>query len=380
MAERQQRYTGVRPTPAGKIEIYFRANGKDYYETLDLSPTVRNLAAASRRREQLKARAKAGLPPEETAANPRVATVAQRWLDACRDKTAPKLKTRTIEGYKQILNTYWLPTIADIQVSDLRYGHLRDRDNEIKWTSNKTRKNAHSPLRMLCEYIEGGTYSTHGRLYRFERVRPRKTDRGAYSEEERDMLLDWLKNNAKDVVYMYYRVGFGTGMRSAEMIGLTWPKYDGQGFLVNESIQQGVITSTKTHTERYVPVGQSLRDELGEFKVRQTRRWGDGYARGYLFLNQYGRPYTRSDKLQPWFRQACKATGIRYLGGKHKPYPWRHTFVTLAIENSLDSGQPVDLVTLADTTGHSVDVMMRIYRQLRKRRSYDHHLNRIGDL
>ena len=98
------------------------------------------------------------------------------------------------------------------------------------------------------------------------------------------------------------------------------------------------------------------------------------YHRGQVFLNQYGRVYKRSDKLNRWLHEACETTGVREIGGQHDPYPWRHTFITLAIENSLEAGTPVDLITLADTTGHRVEVMTTIYRQVRKRKNYDHPL------
>ena len=290
------------------------------------------------------------------------------------------LKLSTVQSYQDTLNIYWLPFIDKLPIRSVRYAHLREIDHQIDWPSEKTQKNARVPLSGMFKFALHGDLIDHNPCEKFENIRLKKKVAEAYAAEERAELIGWLKANAPPVPYMYFRTAFGTGMRSGELIGLSWPMFNGEGFKVSETIVRGERTTTKTHIERFVPFSPSLLGELDEFRKQQANARGITYDRGHVFLNQYSRPFARSDKLNTWFHQACKATGVTDLLGKHSPYPWRHTYITLAIEHSLDVGEPVDLVTLADTTGHSPEVMMKVYRAVNRRKSYDKHFEKIGDV
>lgn len=128
-------FPGVRATRSGKIEIKFDVRGKTYWETLDLSPTPPDLAAASRTREEKKARVKAGLPlHDEVQDNPPITQVVQAYLDECRRN----LTKSNCDSYRDILNIYWLPAIGKFPIGEIRYAHLRDVDAAIDWPSDKT--------------------------------------------------------------------------------------------------------------------------------------------------------------------------------------------------------------------------------------------------
>ncbi len=86
-----------------------------------------------------------------------------------------------------------------------------------------------------------------------------------------------------------------------------------------------------------------------------------GNHTGQVFKNQYGRMYTRSDKINPWFHRACRETGVIDLMGRNSPYPWRHTWVTEAYNADLDPW------TVADIAGHSVQTARKHYRAHTKR-------------
>ena len=355
-------FAGVRPTRSGKIEIKFDFRGKTYWETLDLTPTPRNLAAASRIREEKKARVKAGLPiHDEAPDNPSVTVVAQSYLDECR-RTLTK---STTDSYRDILNIYWLPAIGKFPIRELRYAHLRDVDASIDWPSDKTRKNALIPLSGVFKYAWHGDLIDNNPV-KFPSPKIPKKEPQAYTREERDELLAWLKTNAPETPYMYFRTAFGTGMRTGELLALHWSNYDGEGFEVSEAIVRHELKDTKTHRARYVPLPKALNSELREFKTR--------WEKGFVFLNQYGRPYARGDKLNIWFRKAIEKTGVPELGGRNNPYPWRHTFISIAA----DEDMPVTL--LADITGHSVEMLLKAYRAKRRRSDMQKQMEKINDL
>jgi integrase len=355
-------FPGVRATRSGKVEIKFDVRGKTYWETLDLSPTPRNLAAASRIRAEKKARVKAGLPlHDEVQDNPPVTQVAQAYLDECR-RTLTK---STCDSYRDILNIYWLPAIGEFPVGEIRYAHLRDVDAAIDWPSDKTRKNALIPLSGIFKYAWHGDLIDHNPV-KFPSPKIPKKETQAYTREERDELLKWLKANAPAMPYMYFRTAFGTGMRTGELLALHWSKYDGEGFEVDEAIVRHELKDTKTHRARYVPLPKALNTELKEFKTR--------WEKGFVFLNQYGRPYARGDKLNVWFQKAIKETAVPQLGGRNNPYPWRHTFISIAVDEDV----PVTL--LADVTGHSVEMLLKVYRAKTRRADLMDQMEKINDL
>ena len=369
---------GLRAKASGKIEVYFRHRGEFYCETLELSAGNRSHVKAARKYlEDWKAAVKTGVHVENTEPeNPLCRTVARSYLQ----HQLTRLKRSTVASYEDALNIYWLPFIERTPVRAIKYAHLREIDAKIDWPSEKTRKNARVPLAGMFRYALHGDLIDHNPVDKFEPIKLDRKLAGAYTAEQRTRLIDWLRQNAPPVPAMYFRTAFGTGMRTAELIGLKGSAYDEAGFLVSETIVRGERTDTKTHRERYVPLSPSLRKEFEEFRTEQASKQGLTYYRGPIFLNQYGRAFTRSDHINRWFHRACEDTGIPDLLGKHSPYPWRHTFITLAIENSLELGRPVDLITLSDSTGHSMEVMLKVYRSVKRRKSYDDHFEKIGDM
>ena len=59
-----------------------------------------------------------------------------------------------------------------------------------------------------------------------------------------------LKENASKNTHAYFRLAFGSGMRTGEMLALMWDDYDGQSFMVERSRTRGEIVTTKTAFKR----------------------------------------------------------------------------------------------------------------------------------
>jgi integrase len=355
-------YPGVRITKDGKrLEIYFshgtRAERKQYAWTLELSPTASGLVEASKIRETRKARIAAGLPAiEPDAANPTVAQVAMSWRQHLVKKG---LKRTTINSYIAAANNYWLPHIADLRMRDLRFGILRDLDEARHWTSPKTRKNAISALSSLLQFAYEGDFIAENPAARFNTKLPERTPPEAYTPAERDMILAWLDNNApRPTIAMYFTTAFFTGMRTGELFALNWSKWDGHGFEVDQSLDRGEIVTTKTNTQRYVPVVDALKKKLTAFRAEQMKL---GLHNGIVFLNKDNVPYKRPDKINRWFHKACAETGVRDLMGRHAPYPWRKTAATVLYD------QGADPYMVGEILGHSVETARKHYKAHRSR-------------
>lgn len=355
-------YEGVMPSRDGtRVRIYFshgrRGERKQFSWTLELPPTPSGLAKASRIRETRKARVAAGLPPiEEDRANPTVAQVSEAWR---RHLVHKNLKRRTINSYIASLNKYWLPHIADLRVREVRFGILRELDEARSWTNPKTRKNAISALSSLLQYAYHGDFIKENPAARFTTKLPEREAPEAYTPAERDVILKWIDENAlRPTVAMYFTTAFYTGMRTGELFALHWSKWDGDGFFVDQSLDRGQIVTTKTNTQRYVPVVDSLKKRLTAFRAEQMKL---GLHNGFVFLNQDNQPYKRPDKINRWFHKACKETKTRDLMGRHTPYPWRKTAATVLYD------QGADPYVVGEILGHSVETARKHYKAHRSR-------------
>ncbi len=318
---------GVRSV-RGKLQIRYTVAGQRHEETLNLPITRAGIAEASRiRRERLLSRTYS-----PTSARPFEA-VAQEYLDNL------EVAHSTRKSYRESLNIYWHGLkgrdIAGISTQD-----LIALDDAIEWPSQKTRSNALIPLRRVFEYARSRGWVSGNPVAMKAGKRTEGTP-DPYTEEERHKLLNWLDGT---LAGPYFRIAFGTGARTGELLALTWEDFDGASLWVNRSRVRGRLKGTKTGKPRRVIL---LPDVITAINSIPRPIHG-----GPIFRNQYDRPYQSGYHLNQWFRRAHKATGVRYRSG---PYPWRHTYAS----HALSSG--VRPVLVAAQLGHRVDVLLTRY-------------------
>ena len=132
----------------GRVQIRYKYCGRLYSESLDLSWTDANIAQAARiRAERLKG-LRLGLPhmkescPRQSAS--KVLTfgeVAQELLNhsiATKDEDDPfRLKLSTRNGYRDLLNTYWQPTLGKLRIDSISTEHLRAAMRGVTWKSKR---------------------------------------------------------------------------------------------------------------------------------------------------------------------------------------------------------------------------------------------------
>ena len=141
-----------------------------------------------------------------------------------------------------------------------------------------------------------------------------------FTLEEAEAILGHLKN--QPVFHNYFELAFFSGMRTSELIALTWHDIDfqRQSARVNKASVAGEMKSTKTYSYRDIELNSRALAAL-------RRQWQKtGLAGGFVFINpKTGHPF-ENDKVpwRPW-QSAIKIAGVRY----RKPYNTRHTFATL---------------------------------------------------
>ena len=139
---------------------------------------------------------------------------------------------------------------------------------------------------------------------------------------------------------------YATGVRVSELVGL---------LLTNLDLEEGLCTVFgKGSKERMVPLGRPACVALSRYlrEVRPALEKGKG--RGYVFLNQRGRPLSRT-AVWKIVKAAARLAGIE---GSVSPHVLRHTYATHLLEGG------ADLVAVQELLGHADISTTQIYTHL----------------
>lgn len=148
---------------------------------------------------------------------------------------------------------------------------------------------------------------------------------------------------------------YATGVRVSELVGLR---------LTNLDLEEGLCTVFgKGSKERMVPLGRPACIAVSRYlrEVRPTLEKGKGG--GCVFLNQRGRPMSRT-AVWKIVKTAARLAGIE---GNVSPHVLRHTFATHLLEGG------ADLVAVQELLGHVDISTTQIYTHLDRKYLRDIH-------
>jgi integrase len=164
------------------------------------------------------------------------------------------------------------------------------------------------------------------------------------TREEMGALTAACARHLRPIVVM----GLNTGMRRAEMLGLTWADID----LATRSI---TLRRTKSNRLRVIPINQTLYEEL--------QRLPPHLHSPYVFCNDNGKPFS---EVRRAFQTACHRAGIAGF----RFHDLRHTFASHLVMNG------VNLRAAQQLLGHQ-DIRMTLrYNHL----SQEHLQEAVGTL
>ena len=330
------------------IKIWFMYQGKRCWESLPLKPTTANIRHATKLREEICTRIAIGVfdyaeffpnskRAEETERSPTFREMAEAWL-----ATVNQLSHSTLSRYRGMLNSHVLPKIGDMPIDRIQYSTLAGLLATLD-CSAKTRNNIATVIRQpfVLALRDGRIKDNPAQHLANAKVQKEPPD--PFTLEEAEAILGYLKN--EPVFHNYFELAFFSGMRTSELIALTWQDIDFQRqcVRVNKASVAGKLKSTKTHSYRDIELNSRTLEALR----RQWQR--TGLASGYVFINpKTGSPF-ENDKVpwRPW-QHAIKIAGVRY----RKPYNTRHTFATL---NLMAGANPM---WVARQMGHSTMKML----------------------
>jgi integrase len=159
-----------------------------------------------------------------------------------------------------------------------------------------------------------------------------------FSEQEVRLLF----NNANEFLKLYLAIGFYTGMRTGEILGLMYSDidFDKKVIYVKRSISEGKVTTPKTRSSiREVPI---LDDLLPYLKKPARSLWifsrQDGTRLGRFGENRYREWHTLLDTCHLKYR---------------KPYTTRHTFIVSMLKYS-----DLSVMEIAQIVGHTTTQMI----------------------
>jgi integrase/recombinase XerD len=139
---------------------------------------------------------------------------------------------------------------------------------------------------------------------------------------------------------------YATGVRVSELVGL---------LLTNLDLEEGLCTVFgKGSKERMVPLGRPACVALSRYLCEVRPALEKGKGGGYVFLNQRGRPLSRT-AVWKIVKAAARLAGIE---GSVSPHVLRHTYATHLLEGG------ADLVAIQELLGHADISTTQIYTHL----------------
>lgn len=149
-------------------------------------------------------------------------------------------------------------------------------------------------------------------------------------KEERTLLI-----NSSDTLKPILLVALNTGMRRAEILGLTWNQIDFETRRIK-------VEKTKSGKVRHIPIEDDLFKQILNLKNK------DGQSPFVFFNPETKQPY---QDMKTGFKRACRISGIEGL----RFHDLRHTFATRLVANG------IDIETVRDLLGHHSIVITQRY-------------------
>jgi integrase len=264
---------------------------------------------------------------------------------------------RTLERYKQHLDTHILPGIGHVQVQKLTADALAAflRDRQSLGLSSWTRKGMLTPVsRVLSLAVRRGYMSANP----LRLLQPEELPKGRAKDDPR--VLD--RNEIGRLLAAtpeLYRPALATkvfsGLRAMELLGLCWwcVDFDEGVIRVRHQLTRGsredppTLVELKTRGARRDVV---LLPELSEL-LREHRReaFGRGFARqaDYVFTTSLGTPLGYRNLAQRGLTKAAERAGLDAHGPSLTLHDLRRTFGSHLVR------QGADVVTVSRQMGHA---------------------------
>lgn len=323
--------------------VYGRRNGrKVYVGTFD---SKREAESAERRHLVTQEQIAAGELPPEVDLRRTLKQATDEWLESL-----TKGKSRSLDGYRDRMNLYILPTLGETSIARLTKSHVMQwRDDIATRLAPTTVNGCITCLSSALSYFVDRGWIELNPCQGVSHVEvPERPYTWIQSKEEITRMLVQCPGDVRDVCAL----ALGSGLRLDELLHLHWTDVDLERRLIH--VHRGKQGAAKSGKVRRVPILDCVLPMLRE---RALRRGGDVL----VFPGKPDRHGRVKERSQPGVRDAFKLARDRAgLDKRLRFHDLRHTFASHFI---LDHG---DIFSLSKILGHhSVTVTEKFYAHLR---------------
>jgi len=258
--------------------------------------------------------------------------IAQKFIN----QTDVKLSTH--QSYIQLLNQYWMPTLENKPLSSIRPSHIREALALHKVTT-KTKRNALIPLRGVFSLAMEEELIIANPVNAVRLKKHQKPPVLRFTPAEKAKVLSKLNGEAR----LFYTIAFETGMRTGEILGLSWEDITNDTITLTRAIVRRRLSGLKNSQVRSVFIAPQLKQVLMDNPGR--------FAGGYVFKNSLGGPCLDADYFTGAWKEALKKCRMTYRRG----YTCRHTRAS----EMLMAG--VEPAFAAKQLGHTTEMFLNIY-------------------
>lgn len=325
---------------SGYLRLQKIVNGKTYRLQTKLKPTQSGITAALAIRDDwLEAVRYGDNRPKTIQENHTFAECAELYLNKLLKEGRQRA---TLQGYQSSINNAWR-SLHNESINLITSNDLITLDESFNHGSKRTRKNNLTALRGVFTYASSRGWIELDPANALKNAKTDRSDPDPYSQTETDLLLSHTDLGPyKD----YFRLAFGTGARTGELLALTWDDWNGESLWISKSIVRGKLQQrTKTNKSRRVVVSKQLTTYLQQMPRP---------IHGGCIVSGSTKPITNAKPIVKEFKKAHEASGVRFRTG---PYPWRHTYIS----SMLSIG--IDLYMVAENVGDRQDTIETFYKK-----------------
>jgi integrase len=289
-----------------------------------------------------------------------VAEHLHQWLEGY---IKTNCSQRTLDGYTAIIERHLIPALGHVQLKQLHPQTIQAYYGKASETlSARTVHHQHRVLSQSLKYAVRQGYLGRNPAELVDPPSPRKKPMRTLAPGELEVLLE---NASSNQFYPVYYTAVSTGLRQAELLGLTWRSIDLDylSISVNQVLykRRGVcrFNEPKTsHSRRRVSMTPKLVCFLREYKLEREKLYrslGKELALDDLvFASVEGKPIDPS-VLSHSFGRIVKRAGLENV----RFHDLRHTFASLML---LRGAKPK---VISEALGHSsVAFTMDVYSHI----------------
>lgn len=292
----------------------------------------------------------------ERAASMSVEAFLTSWLDATRDRLAP----RTAERYASIVNLHVVPVVGNVKLSKLAPEHLRKVYKAIRdrGLSNQTCLHIHRALHTALQYgVREERILNENVANRLKAPAPDRREPTPINREQIRFLIAAAKGTRLELPIALTAV---TGLRRGELLALRWQHVDlDRGSLfIAESLEHSRarhervrFKAPKSRTSRRViPLAPECVALLRSHKAQQEDEKAQARAaytdNDLVFPNPDGQPWP-PDTFSTQFAKLARSVGMRGF----RFHDLRHAFASITLADG------VSIKEVQTLMGHSSPVV-----------------------